>query len=330
MTLDDRVTSASGTRANPSAGERPRIQWPAGKDFAFTIFDDTDSATVELVRPVYDVLDNLGLRTTKSVWPLRGEGSPAFSGSTCEDPEYLAWTLGLQARGFEIGYHGATFVTSPRERVIAAIERFNDLYGHYPYSMANHLACGESIYWGADRVTGLNRLVYNLLTRFRGSGRFRGHREGDPLFWGDICEEKIRYVRNFTFRGIDTLAACPMMPYHDPARPYVRSWFASSEGRNVDAFNLLLSEANIDKLEAGGGACIVYTHLASGFAEGGQVNPRFQSLIERLARKNGWYVPVTTLLDFLSAQHGPTVITPRQRQQLERRWLLSKLTVGPS
>lgn len=324
------MRSAGRVGIGSSAAERPRIQWPDGRDFAFTIFDDTDSATLELVRPVYDVLDGLGLRTTKSVWPLRGEGSPDFSGSTCADPEYLAWTLGLQAKGFEIGYHGATFVTSRRERVIAAIERFNDLYGHYPLSMANHLACRESIYWGADRVTGINRLAYNLLTRFRGNGRFRGHCEGDPLFWGDICKEKVRYVRNFTFKELDTLAACPMMPYHDPERPYVNHWFASSEGRNVEAFNRCLTEANMDRLEARGGASIMYTHFASGFNDDGHINPRFQSLMERLAGKNGWFVPVTTLLDFLAQQRGPTVISDRQRQGLERRWLMSKLTIGPS
>jgi len=322
--------SRSFVEGRMSLGRNQRIEWPDGKDFAFTIFDDTDNATVERVGPVYDFLDGLGLRATKSVWPLTGEGTPAFSGSTCEDPDYLAWTLGLQAKGFEIGYHGATYVTSPRDRVIAAIERFRDLYGHYPLSMANHLSCAESIYWGADRVTGINRLGYNLLTRFRSNGIFRGHRDGDPLFWGDVCQAKVRYVRNFTFRDIDTLAACPMMPYHDPARPYVNHWFAASEGRDVDAFNRCLSEANMDRLEDGGGACIMYTHFASGFADGGQLNPRFKLLMERLARKNGWFVPVTTLLDFLLERHGPTVITPTQRRGLERNWLRSKLTIGPS
>jgi hypothetical protein len=330
MTPDDHVGLTMRMGATLSVGAKQRIEWPDGKSFAFTIFDDTDNATIERVGPVYDFLYGLGLGATKSVWPLQGEGTPAFRGSTCEDPDYLAWTLGLQAKGFEIGYHGATYVTSPRERVIAAIERFRDLYGHYPLSMANHTGCAESIYWGADRVTGINRLGYNLLTRFTRNGVFRGHRDGDPLFWGDICKAKVRYVRNFTFRDIDTLATCPMMPYHDPGRPYVNHWFAASEGTNVDVFNRCVSETNMDRLEDGGGACVMYTHFASAFADGGQVNPRFKSLMERLARKNGWFVSVTTLLDYLLEQHGPTVISPAERRGLERRWLLSKLTVGPS
>lgn len=311
-------------------GGNERIEWPDGKRFAFTVFDDTDNATVERVGPVYDFLESLGLCATKSVWPLKGEGTPTVGGTTCEEPDYLAWTQGLQARGFEIGYHGASYVTSPRERVIVAIERFREFYGHYPLSMANHTGCAESIYWGTDRITGVNRLWYNLLTRFKRNGTFRGHREGDPLFWGDVCKAKVRYVRNFTFTDIDTLAACPMMPYHDPKRPYVNHWFASSEGSDVNAFNRCLSEPNMDRLEEQGGACIMYVHFASGFADGGELNPRFKSLMERLARKDGWFVSVTTLLDYLREQHGSSVITERQRQGLERRWLRSKLTIGPS
>jgi len=307
-----------------------RIEWPEGKDFAFTVFDDTDLATLENVAPVYELLGDLGLRTTKSVWPLKGDGTPRIGGLTCEAPDYLAWTLALQARGFEIGYHGATYLTASRDLVSRAMERFRDIYGHYPLSLANHSGCAESIYWGADRVSGVNRLVYNLMTRYSRSGVFRGHLEGDPLFWGDICQAKVRYVRNFTYRDINTLAACPMMPYHDPERPYVNRWFASSEGAEVNAFNSCLSEANQDRLEAQGGACIMYTHFASGFFSDGTVNPRFKQLMERLARKDGWFVPVTTLLDYLSAQRGESILTTTQRRGLERRWLLSKLRVGYS
>src|SRR6188472_3380584 len=65
----------------------------------------------------------------------------------------------------------------------------------------------------------------------------------------------------------------------------------------------LLSDENIDRLEAKGGACIVYTHLASGFVDHrGRVDAVFSRQIERLASKGGWFVPVSTLLDRLAAQ----------------------------
>lgn len=80
-------------------------------------------------------------------------------------------------------------------------------------------------------------MVYDVLTGFRNHGRFRGHVPAQRLFWGDVCRERIKYVRNFVFGDIDTLAACPVMPDHDPDRPLVNYWFASSEGAIVDTFN---------------------------------------------------------------------------------------------
>ncbi len=249
---------------------------------------------------------------------------------TCEDAAYRAWTLGLQASGFEIGSHGATYVTSPRVQVIKAMDRFREIYGHDPLVLANHAGCAESIYWGTDRVGGAARLAYNAMTGFRRRDVFRGHLVGDPLFWGDVCKDRVRYVRNFTFTDVNTLAACPVMPYHDPERPFVNGWFASSEGADVAAFNRCLSEVNQDRLEADGGACIMYTHFASGFWTDGRLNPRFEELMTRLAARNGWFVPVTTLLDYLVEYRGLSVLSGAQRRRLEWRWLLSKARVGYS
>lgn len=39
------------------------ITFPDGKSFGFTVFDDTDSATVEKIKPVYDYLYSLGIKT---------------------------------------------------------------------------------------------------------------------------------------------------------------------------------------------------------------------------------------------------------------------------
>jgi peptidoglycan/xylan/chitin deacetylase (PgdA/CDA1 family) len=139
--------------------ENARIEWPNGKAFAFSIIDDTDNATLENVRPAYDLLRDLGMRTTKLVWAVTGDGVPRIGGATCDDPAYRAWTLELQAAGFEIGSHGATSMTSPREVVRRSLDRFREIYGHDPRTLANHAGCLESIYWGEDRVGGLSRLT---------------------------------------------------------------------------------------------------------------------------------------------------------------------------
>ena len=61
------------------------------RNFAFSIFDDTDVATLEYIRPIYELLDRLGFRTTKSVWSLPYQGSSEYEGSaTLDDPEYAS------------------------------------------------------------------------------------------------------------------------------------------------------------------------------------------------------------------------------------------------
>lgn len=123
-----------------------KINWPGGKDFAFTIFDDTNFVTLDRVRDIYTFLQDHGFRNTKSVWPVRGKGKPVNGGATCEDPDHLAWLLELQAAGSEIGYHMSTYHSSSRRETVLGLERFAEIFGHYPKSMANRNGCRENIY----------------------------------------------------------------------------------------------------------------------------------------------------------------------------------------
>jgi len=305
----------------------PKINWPGGKDFAFSIFDDPDLDTVENVATIYSFLSDLGLRTTKAVWPLNGSGTPKVAGATCEDTQYLKWILRLRDLGFEIALHNVTHHTSTRDKTLQGIERFCQLFGYYPYSMANHTGCNESIYWGAERLTGNSRRLYRLLHVLanRREVLSEGHIENSHLFWGDLCRQRIKYVRNFVFPDINTLKVCSSMPYHDPRRPYVNYWFASSEGAHVESFNAMLSEKNQDQLAKEGGACIMYSHLAYGFLDNGTLNQRFKMLMERISGMNGWFVPVHTLLDHILSIRGNHIISESERSRLERKWLVHKI-----
>ncbi|NND73443.1 MAG: hypothetical protein HKN44_00390 [Ilumatobacter sp.] len=308
----------------------PTVTWPDGRRFAFTVFDDTDNMTLDVGSIVYGFLAEIGMLTTKTVWPIESAEPPQIGGTSCADPDYRSWVLDLQEQGFEIGLHGVAAGTADREQTVAGLDRFHQIFGHDPHTHANHSGCDNCIYWGEKRLTGAARLAYNVMTRFRNRG-WQGEVEGSPLFWGDVCRSRIEYVRNFVYGDINTLAACPDMPYHDPRRPYVREWFASSEGSAVDAFVDMISEDNQDRLEQEGGACIMYTHFASGFVVDGQLDPRFRHLMTRLAAKDGWFVPTTTLLDHIRTQRGGQhVISDRRRRALERRWLRHKMSVGAS
>jgi hypothetical protein len=322
--------SAFGLHGAASSCKLPAIEWPEGRRFAFTIFDDPDGQTLETTRLVYSFLAELGFRTTIAVWPLGARRMPNSGGETCANREYRTLVQQLKAAGFEIGFHSATAHSSTRAETLEGLYRFEEYFGATPSAMANHYN-GEAVYWGSARLTGRYRRLYNIMTLGNNDGRFFGHIEGDPHFWGDLCFERVRYCRNFVYQDVNTLRVCPFMPYSDPLRPYVRKWFAATEGDKAPSFVRALSDRNQDRLQQEGGACIMYTHFGHGYVHNGRLNPTFCRTMERMARKRGWFVPVSTLLDFLaSSRRMPEVLSDEQRNYLERRWLWEKLLRGTS
>jgi hypothetical protein len=307
----------------------PRISWPGGKRFAFTIFDDPDSQTHAGSVAVYSLLRDAGLRTTKAVWPIDRDRPRNSPGDTCANPGFLRHAQELQEAGFEIAYHNAGPFDSTREDTAAALDAFRDSFGHDPFSMANHYNA-EAIYWGASRLTGVRRALYRALNPSQTAGRFSGHVPSSPYYWGDLCRERIEYCRNFVFSGINTLAACPFMPYSDPLRPYARQWFAATDGAQGPAFFAQLAPSNLDRLEEQGGACILYTHFGLGFFDGGKLDARLAASIRDVVRRDGWFVPVSTLLDYLRSQSGGHVLAARERARIEWRWLGQKIFRGTS
>lgn len=284
--------------------------------------DDTDVATVQNVGPIYRLLADLGFRTTKTVWPVAcPEGSSDFGSSeTLEDPGYLALVQDLRAQGFEIAYHGATMESSPRERTIRALGEYRRLFGGPPSVYANHAYNRENLYWGIERLDDpVLRAIYARLEG-RPPGYYQGHLPGSPWYWGDLAGE-LTYVRNLTFSDVNTLRTNPSMPYRDPRRSDVQWWFSASDAESVREFNYLISPAAQDQLEDEGGVCIVATHLGKGFASEAGVHPQTRRLLERLASKPGWFVPVSELLDWLRAERGSESRLPAAEwRRMQWRW----------
>jgi len=307
-----------------------KIAFPQGKKFAFTIFDDTDHASVENVKPVYELLVRLNMRTTKSIWvfPTDNERNPYFHSQTLADPDYLSFIRWLMENGFEVAFHNASMDSNPREVTLAALERFKELLGRYPNVHVNHSRNKDNLYWGQDRIDFPPiRLLMKLKRR---STDFVGHRPESPFYWGDLCRQHITYVRNFVFREINLLRINPTMPYRDPKRPHVQYWFSSSEGGSAKSFNALLSADNQRRLEGEGGVCIVYTHFAKGFVEDGKVNNETEQLLHQLSMRQGWFVTVTELLDYLRAEQTSAALTTSERIRMELRWFIGKLLHGTS
>lgn len=300
--------------------------FPQGKKFAFSIFDDTDVATLEYIRPIYDLLDRLGFRTTKSVWPLSYEGSSDYQGSaTLDDPEYAQYVCELQERGFEIAFHGARMESSERAEILEAFEAYRRTLGRYPASYAAHSHNRDNLYWGVERFRfSLWRWFYSFSGARENNGE--GHSAGSPFYWGDLAARHLRYVRSFTYDELNLWKVTQAIPYRTASTPGVNAFFPSSFADNVEEFIELLSPARQEQLEEEGGLAIVGTHFGKGFLRDGQVHPQVTEALTRLSLRPGWYQPVTTLLDYLVEVRGEVpLLTGHKLFYLEGLWFWHNL-----
>jgi hypothetical protein len=281
------------------------LTFPDGKKFAFTIFDDTDVSTLEYIRPIYELLDRLGFRTTKSVWPLSYQGNSEYDGSaTLDDFEYAAFVHHLQERGFEIALHGARMGSSERPEIFRAFEKFQQNLGRYPAAYSAHAQNRDNLYWGVDRF---RFWCWRWLYAAVGGRRERtgeGHRPGSPFYWGDLAQQHLRYVRSFTYDELNLWNVTAAIPYRTADTPGVNAFFPGAFADNVEEFIELMSPARQIQLEREGGLAIVGTHFGKGFLCNGRVHPKVVELLTRLSQRPGWFTPVSTLLDYLVDLQG--------------------------
>lgn len=309
-------------------GRDKSARFPGNAEFVFTILDDTDDATVENVRPVYDLLTELGFRTTKTVWPLDcPEGSRLyFAGQTLADGDYLAFVRDLLDRGFEAAYHGATMESSTRERTENGLRAFSDLLGVQPTIYCNHGQNLENIYWGSNRYQApVIHIPVAAVERLMGKPRYSGHVPGSPYFWGDLCQKQFRFVRNFAFATLNNGSIPPCGPYRLNATPWVQHWFSTADAPDAADFKRLVNRESIDRLRAEGGVCILSTHLGKRYATGGRVDPEVEDTLRYIASLPGWFRPVTEVLEFLLAKQPKNELSGWRQLRLEGRHLTDRI-----
>jgi hypothetical protein len=303
------------------------ITFPDGKRFAFSIVDDTDMATTERDKPLYDILHQYGMRTTKTIWVLKArsdEHSPD-SGDTLQDPAYREFVADIRRKGFEIALHGVRGGSSERADIIQGLDEFRNEYGQYPVMHVNHSLNADNLYWGSNRWSfAPYRWAYGMI----GENRFSGEDPQSKHFWGDLVQERVKYVNQFTFSDINLLNVTHSFPYHLSEKPYVNFWFPTSDGDNLDLFEALLSPENLDRLEREGGVCLVYTHLGAGsFTKSAEATARFEARIKDVAARNGWFAPASEILDHLAKQPGWTREPSfREKVRLETLFLWTLVT----
>jgi hypothetical protein len=308
-----------------------QIKWPNNSKFAFSIFDDTDNSTIFNTRPVYDFLKKRGIITTKSIWVYPPRGS--YIGESLHDIDYVNWIRSLQNDGFEIGIHNVGDGEFTRKEIIEGFEVFKELLGSYPSIHTNHATNIDNLYSWEKRFEFPISTLYKLyryfyfIKRKKNIQKSYGEIFDSKYFWGDIAKNNIKYIRNLTFSNINTLKLDPLMPWHDKKKSFANQWFSSSDGSNLGAFNNLLSTSSLDNLVQENGACIVYTHFASGFVNpDGELDKEFQDRIIDLSSRGGWFVPVSTLLNYLAANNESTPPSYFYKLKLSYLWFLERLS----
>lgn len=301
--------------------------YPFGKRFAVSLVDDTDRARLAEIEPVYACLLEHGLRTTKTVWPLeasaRSNGYDLTDGQTLQSLPYRKFCRQLQAAGFEIAMHTASGGDSRRDETLRAYQLFEEIFGAPPVTNIMHGRNRENLYWG--KCCTRYRTVAALIDRLVPLA-FDGHDPHSDYYWGDLCRERTRYVRLFETIRLNTLAFDPATPYHDPRKPDVPWWFSATYAAQTRLLQLLTAP-RLDRLAAERGASILHLYLRRFAVARGDgsftVHPGFLQCARLLASyRDGWYVPVATLLDRLRAvrslaiEAGGEEIVIRNRSEL--------------
>lgn len=296
------------------------VSFPDDKRFAFSILDDSEFETVADLRSVYALLQELGLSATKVVYSQAAHPGARSNSCSLDDPEYRDFILELRDRNFEIGWVGASRGSNSRDRVIEGLERFRDVLGYYPRVRTNSRSSRENLYWGNERLDQplLKAVMHRTLPT--PAGYFLGHDQNSPFWWGDVCLERVEYTLNLTFDDVNLMRINPSMPYHDPNRPYVRWWFSASDADSCSEFNQLLRPDRQERLERDGGCCIVATRLGQGFVRDGQIDRLARKRLESMAARAGWFMTVSTLLDYLRSGAAQMTIPLDEWDRMQWKW----------
>ena len=103
--------------------------YPDGLNFGFSIIDDTDNTVGPDVVPIYELLFELGFKTTKTIWVFDPKRSNSYRienestenvrdwGVSIQNKEYLKFVIDLKEKGFEIALHGVSSGNDTRDEI---------------------------------------------------------------------------------------------------------------------------------------------------------------------------------------------------------------------
>jgi hypothetical protein len=260
-----------------------KLSWlPGSYKAAVSITDDPDNGSLPRFKAIYDFLMEINFPTTRAMWvypKTEYTGTPPlkidFTASLLSDPECLQYCKKLQSKGFEICLHGASCGNNNRKRTLDAL---NFVEEHFKSSQVFicHSKNAENLYWDANTA---NFPVEKKLLQLYTKNRCFGEMPDSQYFWGDICREKINFIRLYRTRSVNTLAFNPSMPYHDFSKPFVNYWFSATKGYIPNLF----SENNLDQLCDQNGASILYQYMHKYVNEDLKIPKQLRETMERVA-----------------------------------------------
>lgn len=284
------------------------VSWlPDSYEAAIAITDDPDNSSMKTFQTMYDFLADINFVTSRAMWVYKNDeptGTPSldvkFTAPLLTDKECLDYCQMLSSKGFEICLHGASCGNNHRTRTIEAIQYLTDNIGHSPVFIC-HSKNADNLYWDAKTAnSNIEKLFLELYTK----NKCFGDVADSDYFWGDICSEKIRFIRMFRTRRLNTLAFNPSMPYHDFTKPYVNFWFSATKGH----IPTLFSDENIEQLCKEQGASILYQYLHK-YVKNDQIDFDVKRALEKVAADKRLLIkPVSYILERLKQMQNVLVI----------------------
>ena len=161
----------------------------------------------------------------------------------------------------------------------------------------------------------------------KGKNKFYGELHGSEYFWGDVHKRYIKYTRNFTYTSdLNMLNINPEMPYRVHGWQYLNHHFSTFDAPDAQSFEKLINCDKINRLKDENGVCIVSTHLGNDFYKNGKVNPGFEKNIRYISKLDGWFAPVSTILDFLgNRKHEQKPIGRWRLYWLEMKFIVDRV-----
>lgn len=260
-----------------------KLSWlPDSFQAAVAITDDPDNSTFNKFKSIYDFLMNIGFPTTRAMWVYpKSEftGTPPleidFTAPLLTEPECLQYCKKLQNNGFEICLHGASCGNNNRQKTLDALNFLQEQIAPSQVFIC-HSKNAENLYWDSNTANlPIEKKILQLYTK----NSCFGEDPTSKYFWGDICKERINFIRLYRTRSVNTLAFNPSMPYHDSSKPLVNYWFSATKGYIPSLF----SKPNINSLCKDNGASILYQYMHKYVNDDLSINKEVKETLERIA-----------------------------------------------